>query len=215
MPDSVLEGETENLRERGGMMAGEQILVVDYTGFNLILIEKSLAELECKVEQAASAADALQLLSKQRFDLVITDLMMPDMNGVDFYREAHATKHFDDNGEIPVPPFILCTAFHDKDVVESAVKEGFVDIVLKPVERARMVSAVEKALAGAQTEISIKVTGDQAAVLSTLAEMAAAEPQEILNVLLQELALLQFPSDINSLEKIQAYFHKQFSPVVD
>lgn len=195
-------------------MSEERILVVDDTGFNRILIGKSLAPLNCSVEQAASAAEALKLLSKERFSLVITDLMMPEMDGVEFFREANRAKHVDDHGEIPVPPFILCTAFHDKDVVEQAIKEGFKDIVLKPVDRDRMLEAVKKALAGTVTEITVKLSGDQAVVLTTLSEMVDENPSAVLKVLLGELSIMDFGKEIDSIDKLRNLFHDRFSPKI-
>ncbi len=193
-------------------MAGERILVVDDTGFNRILLEKSLGELNCEIEQAANGPEALKKLKNERFHLVITDLMMPDMDGVEFYRNARELEHSDENGEIPVPPFILCTAFHDKEVVESAVREGFKDIVLKPIDRERLLSSVKKALSESLAEISISISGEQSVVLSTLAEMVGAQPVEVLEVLLNELSIMDFGTDVDSLETLREFFHSRFSP---
>jgi len=192
-------------------MAGERILVVDDTGFNRILIIKSLAELNCQIEQATNGPEALEMLSRERYNLVITDLMMPDMDGVEFYRKARAAKHIDDYGEIPVPPFILCTAFHDKEVVEEAVKEGFKDIVLKPVDRARMIESVKRALEASITSISLRVSGEQAVVLTTLADMVGCQPTDVASVLLDELSIMDFGSDIDSLDKLRHFLHERFS----
>jgi CheY-like chemotaxis protein len=192
-------------------MPGERILIVDDTGFNRIVIEKSLKVLECRIEQASSGPEALKYLSRERFNLVITDLMMPGMDGVEFFREAQQTKSFDEHGEIPVPPFILCTAFHDKEVVESAVKEGFKDIVLKPVDRERLLDAVKRALLGTVTEFSLKISGNRSVTLTSLAERVGGKPGEVVDVVFDELSNLDFGSEIDSLEKLKDFLHHRFT----
>jgi len=195
-------------------MSGERILIVDDTGFNRILLEKSLSVLNCSVEQAASATEALKLLGRERFHLVITDLMMPEMDGVEFFRTARKTRQSDEHGEIPVPPFILCTAFQEKEVVEAAVKEGFTDIVLKPVDRQRLLEAVKKAFGESPPDITVKLKGDQAAVLSTLAELVGENPGDVLDVILEELSLMEFGPEIDSLEKLRDLLKGLFAPHV-
>ncbi len=63
-------------------MTQRRILIVDdYTAIGEIL-QRTLTSRECLVDRAADGAEALALFKEQRYDLIITDLQMPDMGGL-------------------------------------------------------------------------------------------------------------------------------------
>ena len=96
------------------------------------------------VGEAESGAAALVQIAQQKPDLVLLDLQMPEMGGLDVVRNLRRGPH--------IPVVIVVTA-HDAYAVD-AFEAGAVDYLLKPVRRQRLADAVERAR---------RVTGWQAA----------------------------------------------------
>lgn len=96
------------------------------------------------IGEADSGASALVQISRHKPDLVLLDLQMPEMGGLDVVRNLRRGPH--------MPVLIIVTA-HDAYAVE-AFEAGAVDYLLKPVRRQRLLDAVERAR---------RVTGWQAA----------------------------------------------------
>jgi DNA-binding NtrC family response regulator len=78
------------------------------------------------VREAECGEEALELLRRENFDLVISDLKMPGMSGLDLYRQLRS--------ENAAPPFILLTAFGTIEEAVSAMKEGVADFLTKPLK---------------------------------------------------------------------------------
>jgi CheY-like chemotaxis protein len=76
---------------------------------------------------AHNGAEALEHVSRQPIDLIIADLMLPDMNGLDLIEQILVRPHLQD---IPV---MFCTANADPKTVERALSMGAVDFVKKPI----------------------------------------------------------------------------------
>jgi nitrogen regulation protein NR(I) len=81
--------------------------------------------------------DGLARAIKDSFHLVITDLKLPGLNGLELVRQLHATQ--------PRLPIILVTAFGTTDTAIEAMKFGAYDYVLKPFDIAKMIELVQKA----------------------------------------------------------------------
>ncbi|MEO1342217.1 MAG: response regulator [Cyanobacteria bacterium J06635_13] len=95
-----------------------------------------------KVVTAANGSEALEKATAQAPDLVITDLVMPEMSGLEFCRKL---KKNPETAEIPV---IACTT-KDRDMDKKwAKKQGVVAYLVKPFTQAEMVSAVNSSVAG-------------------------------------------------------------------
>jgi PAS domain S-box-containing protein len=117
-----------------GALAGLHILVVD----DDLGVCQSLAELlraqGCEVVMATSAAEALGILAHRRFDLVLSDVVMPDMDGYDLYMELKEHR--------PDLPVILMTGYlYDRDhVIKRSKLAGLASNVLfkKPIDPERL-----------------------------------------------------------------------------
>lgn len=171
-------------------MSGERVLVIDDVGFNRIVLIRILSKEGYLVDEADSGASALKLLSRKRYDLVICDLIMPELDGMQLIQEAYSRTFFDDNGEIPKPPFILCSAFLGEDVFEQAITAGYRDVVAKPVVRERMLESIEKLLKGTGANaLSLQVVGAAAQVLNRLSKASGMEPREVIDKVLMALPI--------------------------
>ena len=85
-----------------------------------------------------SGGKALVALEAEKFDLVLTDVNMPMMTGIELLRQIRARDE-----EMPV---ILMTAYAELNIAVSAVKEGAFDFIIKPYSPAHLIHAVEKGI---------------------------------------------------------------------
>jgi putative two-component system response regulator len=89
---------------------------------------------------AHNGAEAIEHVSKHPIDLMIADLMLPDMSGLDLIEQILVRPHLQD---IPV---MFCTAHADPKTVERALAVGAVDFVKKPLNVDAFASRIERAL---------------------------------------------------------------------
>ncbi|MFC1806406.1 sigma-54-dependent transcriptional regulator [Planctomycetota bacterium] len=106
-------------------MAEGRILVVD----DDFLIRESLSELlrveEYEVDAAPGGPEALQLLAAHTYDIVFTDINMPEVTGFDILREV--------NLKYPETHVVLITGFGEIQTAVQAIKQGAYDYVQKPL----------------------------------------------------------------------------------
>lgn len=114
-------------------MKGRILLVEDDETFGSF-VRTILEDEEYEVRIASDGREGGQLLARENFDLVITDLKMPGKSGLDLFRETRR-----DPG---AAPFIFLTAFGTVDEAVSAMKEGAVDFLTKPLSRPEELLAV-------------------------------------------------------------------------
>ena len=115
------------------------LLIVDDEQDMLQLLRRSLAsELTCKVQTASSAEKALQLLEAHIFDLVLADIKMPGMNGLELLESVKK--------DTPDLTVVLMTAFGHIEMAVEAMKRGAYDFITKPFELDSLVLRLEKAL---------------------------------------------------------------------
>jgi two-component system chemotaxis response regulator CheY len=118
----------------------KRILIVDDEPNLAFLLAENLVDLgpDYEIEVCNSSADALALNKARPFDLVITDLMMPDINGLAL------TKYLIQ--QQPEIKLILITAYGNEDIAMKAQKLGISRYITKPFEMEDMLEAVESAL---------------------------------------------------------------------
>lgn len=120
-------------------MAG-RILVVDDVATNRIVMKVKLTAACYAVEQAENGKDALRLARETKPDLVLLDVMMPDMNGVEVCR---ALKADPETADIPV---VLITALSDGAAKMEGLEAGADDFLCKPVEEVTLLARVRSLL---------------------------------------------------------------------
>ncbi len=87
---------------------------------------------------AEGGLEALSLFSREDFDLVITDIRMPGLSGLELVRRIHRM--------VPCLPIIVITAFGGMETAVEAMREGACYFIAKPFGRAHLQLAVEKVL---------------------------------------------------------------------
>jgi two-component system NtrC family response regulator len=116
----------------------EKILVVDDDPSLRRVLEYNLAKEGYAVVTAESGEQALALLDAERIDLLITDIKMPGMDGMDLLRRARQAA--------PEIQVIVITAFGTIEMAVEAMKAGAFEYVTKPFNRDELSLAVRKAL---------------------------------------------------------------------
>ena len=114
------------------------VLVVEDDPAMRDLLTEELSDVGFTVEAAPTAAAGLELARVTRFDLIITDLRMPEMDGFDLIRGVM---------QLPEPPHVvMITAFASIETAIRAVKLGAYDYITKPFEIEELLLVVDKAL---------------------------------------------------------------------
>ncbi len=116
------------------------ILAVDADLPSLRLVEFLLRPLQAKVIYARSGQEALSLVQHQLFDLIILDLDLPDMGGIELARRVRDHPSL---GKIP----LLATVFGANDRVHEMVKAGFKAWVSKPIDTREFPKTVQSIIA--------------------------------------------------------------------
>ena len=116
----------------------EKILVIDDDESLLILLKKLLEGFECELLTAGNGRDGIRLIEQEIPDVVITDLAMPEVTGLDILKRA---KEIDEN--IPV---IIITAQDAMASTISAIQLGAYDYISKPIDQDRFRLLVKRAL---------------------------------------------------------------------
>lgn len=115
------------------------ILIVDDEPDMLQLLKRSLEpDLKCSVLTASSAEAAIAAMQHRLFDLVLADIRMPGMDGLELL--AYIKK------KVPDQTVVMMTAYRSIDTAVTAMKNGAYDFITKPFDHDALVARLEKAL---------------------------------------------------------------------
>jgi len=115
------------------------ILIVDDERAARHTLAGLLRRLGYRTEEAASGREALELFTRQHFDLVILDLKMPEMDGTEVLQAARPLA--------PDTVFIILTAYGTLDSAMVAIRHGAFDYLLKPCSMQEIIRVVDAGLA--------------------------------------------------------------------
>jgi len=118
--------------------AQPRVLVVDDDESLRITLAANLELENLDVVEAKSAQEALALIREQHFDVVLSDVRMPGMNGVDMFIALRTVK--------PELPVILMTAFSNEETVRKAISRGVFAVIAKPFDVQQTVNTLQRAL---------------------------------------------------------------------
>ena len=128
-----------------------RVLVVDDEGALLRTITANLELDGFEVVAAEGAARALEIAARETFDLVLTDIRMPGMDGVELFRRIRALR--------PEMPVVLMTAFAMEGLVDDALSEGAFAVLPKPFAMEDVVATLTRA---ARRPVVLLVDGSEA-----------------------------------------------------
>lgn len=116
----------------------KQIFFVDDEPKVREVIGDTLEQLEVKVACFASGPECLEQIKSQRCDLLITDLKMTGMDGLELMKKAKEL--------IPWLPVLVITAYGDIPIAVKSVKSGAMDFIEKPLEKDSFLRKVQSIL---------------------------------------------------------------------
>lgn len=116
------------------------ILIVDDDALLRFFLKKFLEKMDWEVFEAGNGEEALSLLEKTAIHLIVSDLQMPVMNGLELLRRVRKDPR---TGSIPV---IMVTAYEGEEIREKAIQLGANDFINKPVDEEDLLHRIRKAL---------------------------------------------------------------------
>ena len=116
----------------------QQILVIDDEKIVCSMVQRILTQEGYEVETFTDSTQALERIREKEFDLVITDLKMENVDGMDILKEV--------NTLYPEAKVIMLTAYATLDAAIEAIRERIFDFFPKPVKIEDLKRSVQKAL---------------------------------------------------------------------
>ncbi len=162
-------------------MAGRVLVVEDDRAMGVLTVD-GLGRHGFSAQWAATAEQALGVLEVEPIDVVLTDLNMPGMNGIEFCQWVTMNR--------PDVPVIMITAFGTMDTAVAAIRAGAYDFVTKPIHQTALVLVVERATKHRQLREEVKRLRTEVAASAQGADFVGASP-----ALLKALAVIQRVSD--------------------
>ena len=160
------------------MSIKEKILIVDDNPHVLKLLRISLEKAGYEVHTAENGDQGLEITQKVKPDLIVSDVMMPETDGIEFCWMVR------ENSEIPMVPFIFLTSLSDKEMEIRGFRAGADEYLVKPVDRNVLLDKVRTLLNRAKR---VKSMDDEEAPQmkgfeGNLADLSLAEVVQLLNL---------------------------------
>ncbi len=114
----------------------QKVLIVDDITKNIQLVANFLKQAGYEINFAVSGQTALKHIEKEKFDLILLDIMMPEMDG---FEVCKILKSSDETKDIPI---IFLTAKTDIESITKAFKLGGIDYITKPFNKAELLARV-------------------------------------------------------------------------
>ena len=115
-----------------------KILIIDDEQASCRTLKLHFGRLGLDVETAQSASEGLEILNSNPVDVVVSDIRMPERDGLSLLEEIRE--------RYPDVPVIMITAFHDMDSTIAAMHKGAVDYIPKPINIEELEDAVDRAI---------------------------------------------------------------------
>ena len=178
----------------------EHILIIDDEPDIRELLEITLTRMGKLTHSAQNVQGGKQLLSEHKFDLCLTDMRLPDGNGIDLVK--YISKHY------PQTPVAMITAHGNMETAIEALKAGAFDFISKPVDLKTLRNLITTALKLASEE-NEKPEQEDLQLLGNSPVMQAMRARDLDGIRLRRFLLYGF-SDAAGLERLQhqiEYFH--------
>ena len=145
-----------------------KILVVDDESSMCEMIAKHLKIRDFEFETTTSPVEAVELIRGNDFDVVLSDVNMPGMSGLQLCEHSIELR--------PDVPFIIMTAFGSLETAVEAIRVGAFDFVTKPIETDLLFISVKRAIAHRQLHRTIKRLSSETGSESGFGEIVGKSP---------------------------------------
>jgi two-component system CheB/CheR fusion protein len=138
-PDAAAVDATSNAPRR---LEGIRVLIVEDDVASAGALRDLLAEEGADARAVHSGQEALSVTGRHTFDVVVSDIAMPNMDGHALLRKLR------ENPRYAAVPAIACTGFNSTAEIEQVKRSGFAGHLAKPVDVPRLIVAIQTAIAG-------------------------------------------------------------------
>ena len=122
------------------MMRNSNVLIVEDDEFNRDLLQRRIKQSGFNTSCASSGKEALEVLENEKFDLLLLDLMMPGIDGIEVLKRIKAdSKHAH-------TPVIMVSALDDSESIATCMRHGATDYVTKPFNAVLLRTRIESVL---------------------------------------------------------------------
>ncbi|MEP0829108.1 MAG: response regulator [bacterium] len=128
-----------------------RILVVDDEEIVLSLVKDALEDAGYEIELASGGLEALRKLEREHFDFILTDIRMPECDGLELAKRARE--------KVPAIGVIFMTGYANLNSAKDAIKEGAYDYIMKPFELNEIRQAVKGAIRKRQKDAEKTLAG--------------------------------------------------------
>jgi len=185
-----------------------KVLVVDDIGYSCHYYARVVEKIGFTAVTAGSGFEALKLLqSDNEIHVVLTDLVMAGMDGVDLFQQALQLERYSDQGMVPAPQFILMTAVRpennaqDRNLqrIKLASELGFSRIMFKPLDQDELKQELNdmslNVINTSSNEVVLDLYSPTQKIRQSVKDIMASDNKEaaseFLQILLEEIANLK------------------------
>ena len=189
--DSALAAKTkrvENLSISGTLNSVHaRVLLVDDNATNRKVASQILMKAGCEVEMASSGKEAISVLQKDaKFDLVLMDIQMPEMDGMETTRRLQAL------GLAYLPPIVAMTAYAMKEDRERFLAAGMDDYLAKPIRAQQIIQMVSRWVSSGHSTVTESLVAVDFVVdeevLASLSDAVGGDPAFVQSMLEEFIA---------------------------
>ena len=126
--------------DKSSFMHERTILVVDDSKTIRFLVEKGLSEAGFHVLTATNGKEALDMIKIKEPDLILSDINMPEMNGIEFCKQVKA------DPEWAAVPFVVMSSQSERSLVRGMIDQGATSYIVKPFNLDQLVITIENLL---------------------------------------------------------------------
>lgn len=141
LPVDHARDDAQAIRDAGGRFSGLQVLVAEDNPVNELLMNQWLERLGCTVHNARDGREALEQWQAHPIDVVLMDVQMPQMSGLEAVRQMRMREHERGLGRTPV---VAVTANAMNGDRQACLDAGMDDFVGKPVSPSALVQALDR-----------------------------------------------------------------------
>lgn len=163
--------------------AGMKVLIVDDTELNLMLLEKCLYRLNMQVIKARDGANAVEVFKRESPDMVLMDVVMPGMDGLE------ATRQIKQQCGDRWVPIILVTSLYSTEDIVSGLDAGAEDYLLKPVSFSILQSKITNFARAIHLQQSLKNNLDELLAYRQAAEAENELAMQVMDKMMSPLRL--------------------------
>jgi len=126
--------------DKSSFMHERTILVVDDSKTIRFLVEKGLSEAGFHVLTATNGKEALDMIKIKEPDLILSDINMPEMNGIEFCKQVKA------DSDWAAVPFVVMSSHSERSLVRGMIDQGATTYIVKPFNLDQLVITIENLL---------------------------------------------------------------------